>query len=66
MFDLPESLAGELEPARRVTLVLFRGERHLHRLAEELGMLIGNDLLFFGVADINVAVLDDKDRPATA
>lgn len=46
--------------------VLPRRNRQLHGLAHELHVLRGRQFLLLGVADVNVAVLDDEDRPAPA
>ena len=62
LFDLPEALAGELEPAGFVAGLLLRRQGQLHRLTDELGMLVGGDFLLLGVADVDMAVLDDEDR----
>jgi len=49
-----------------VARLLPRRQRQFHGLTDELRVLCGRQLLLFGVADVNVAVLDDEDRPAPA
>ena len=63
LLDLPKAFARELEAAGGIAFCLGRRARHLQRLADELRFIIGKDFLLIGKADVNVAVLDDKDGP---